>query len=48
MRMHDSHEAGGRATDLVERYAPLDIDAHAEHWRAGGWQGAPHNDSAMR
>ncbi len=30
-----------RATDLVERYAPLDIDAHAEHWRAGGWQGAP-------
>ena len=37
-----------RATDLVERYAPLDIDAHAEHWRAGGWQGAPHNDSAMR
>ena len=37
-----------RATDLVERYAPLDIDAHADHWRAGGWQGAPHNDSAMR
>ncbi len=37
-----------RATDLVERYAPLDIDAHAEHWRAGGWQDAPHNDSAMR
>ena len=37
-----------RATDLVERYAPLDIDAHADHWRAGGWQGAPQNDSAMR
>lgn len=37
-----------RATDLVERYAPLDIDAHAEHWRAGGWQGAPTSDSAMR
>ena len=37
-----------RATDIVERYAPLDIDAHAEHWRAGGWQGAPQNDSAMR
>ena len=37
-----------RATDLVERYAPLDIDAHAEHWRAGGWQGAPHGDSALR
>jgi hypothetical protein len=38
----------GRATDLVERYAPLDIDAHADHWRAGGWQGAPQHDSAMR
>jgi len=37
-----------RATDLVERYAPLDIDAHAEHWRASGWQGAPQNDSATR
>ena len=37
-----------RATDLVERYAPLDIDAHAEHWRAGGWQGAPQDDSARR
>ena len=37
-----------RATDIVERYAPLDIDAHADHWRAGGWQGAPQNDSAMR
>ena len=37
-----------RATDLVERYAPLDIDAHADHWRAGGWQGAPQSDSAMR
>lgn len=37
-----------RATDLVERYAPLDIDAHADHWRAGGWQGAPHDDSARR
>ena len=37
-----------RATDLVERYAPLDIDAHADHWRAGGWQGAPQGDTAMR
>lgn len=37
-----------RATDLVERYAPLDIDAHADHWRAGGWQGAPHDDGARR
>ena len=37
-----------RATDIVERYAPLDIDAHAEHWRAGGWQGAPQDDSARR
>jgi len=37
-----------RATDIVERYAPLDIDAHADHWRAGGWQGMPQNDSAMR
>ncbi|UQV46298.1 hypothetical protein KIV45_04560 [Janthinobacterium lividum] len=37
-----------RATDLVERYAPLDIDAHADHWRTGGWQGAPQSDSAMR
>lgn len=37
-----------RATDIVERYAPLDIDAHAEHWRASGWQGAPQSDSAMR
>ncbi|KKO65875.1 hypothetical protein VM94_00213 [Janthinobacterium sp. KBS0711] len=37
-----------RATDIVERYAPLDIDAHAEHWRAGGWQGAPQDASAMR
>ena len=33
-----------RATDIVERYAPIDIDAHAEHWRAGGWQGAPQQD----
>ena len=38
-----------RATDLVERYAPIDIDAHADHWRTGGWQGAPlSGDSAMR
>ncbi|MGK5036047.1 hypothetical protein [Janthinobacterium sp. LB3P118] len=37
-----------RATDIVERYAPLDIDAHADHWRAGGWQGMPQNDSPMR
>ena len=37
-----------RATDIVERYAPLDIDAHADHWRAGGWQGMPQNDGAMR
>ena len=37
-----------RATDIVERYAPLDIDAHADHWRAGGWQGAPQDASAMR
>ncbi|MGK5077529.1 hypothetical protein [Janthinobacterium sp. HLX7-2] len=38
-----------RATDLVERYTPIDIDAHADHWRAGGWQGAPlAGDSAMR
>ncbi|NBV16474.1 MAG: hypothetical protein EBS11_07850 [Janthinobacterium sp.] len=29
-----------RATDLVERYAPIDIDAHAEHWRSSGWPGA--------
>ncbi len=37
-----------RATDLVERYAPIDIDAHAEHWRAGGWQDAPQQESAAR
>lgn len=39
-----------RATDLVERYAPIDIDAHAEHWRAGGWQDAsvPRQDAAPR
>ncbi|PMQ17703.1 hypothetical protein [Janthinobacterium sp. AD80] len=39
-----------RATDLVERYAPIDIDAHAEHWRAGGWQGAsaPPQDTTPR
>ncbi|PHV16827.1 hypothetical protein GQ37_015360 [Janthinobacterium sp. BJB1] len=37
-----------RATDLVERYAPIDIDAHADSWRASGWQGMPQNDSAMR
>lgn len=38
-----------RATDLVERYTPIDIDAHADHWRAGGWQGAPlTGDSSVR
>ncbi|SDA68966.1 MULTISPECIES: hypothetical protein [unclassified Janthinobacterium] len=39
-----------RATDIVERYAPIDIDAHAEHWRSGGWQGAdvPLRDTAQR
>lgn len=39
-----------RATDIVERYAPIDIDAHAEHWRSGGWQGAsaPLQDTAQR
>lgn len=37
-----------RATDIVERYAPIDIDAHAEHWRSGGWQGAPLQDTTPR
>ena len=29
-----------RATDIVERYSPINIDEHADHWRASGWHSA--------
>lgn len=29
-----------RASDIVERYNPIDIDEHAAQWRSTGWSGA--------
>lgn len=29
-----------RAADIIEAHGPLDIDEHADQWRAGGWSGA--------
>lgn len=37
----DSDAEVDRASAIVERYNPIDIDEHQSQWRAGGWSGAP-------
>lgn len=39
-----------RASDIVERYNPIDIDEHAAQWRSAGWTGAepPRTGSATQ
>jgi uncharacterized protein (TIGR02271 family) len=42
----DSDERMDEASDIVERFSPVDIDEHADQWRAGGWIGASGSLSA--
>jgi uncharacterized protein (TIGR02271 family) len=35
----DSEELRDRATDIMNRYDPIDIDERSTHWRSQGWTG---------
>lgn len=37
-----------RASDVIERYGPIDIDEHALQWRASGWTGAESSHRSAR
>jgi len=33
----DDEDARDRASDIMDRYQPVDIDARSEHWKSQGW-----------
>ena len=39
LTVHTQSERAGEAVDILDRYDPIDLDAHEKSWRDEGWSG---------
>lgn len=39
LTVHTSADRAAEVVDILDRYAPIDLDAHEKSWREEGWSG---------